>query len=185
MGKLFDKMHPEHIEFMKAQHLFFVASAPLSEQGRVNVSPKGYDCFRVVSNDEVGYLDLTGSGNETSAHLEENGRITVMFTAFQGQPMILRLYGTGRVVLPGSEEWENYIPHFQMMPGARQLILVRVHQVMTSCGYSVPNFEYTGDRSTLLQWAENKGEEGLREYRQTKNSLSLDGLPTPLAVKQK
>lgn len=123
---------------------------------------------------------MTGSGNETSAHLLENGRVTVMFCAFEGPPNILRLYGTGTVILPGSFEWEALYPIFTPLPGARQIILIDVHKVQTSCGFSVPFMSYDGERDTLQRWSIQKGEVGLKEYRQEKNTTSIDGLPTPL-----
>jgi Pyridoxamine 5'-phosphate oxidase len=146
MGKLFSALLPEHEAFIKKQRIFFVGSAPLSEEGHINISPKGYDVLRIFSPTEVGYLDLTGSGNETSAHLKENGRITLMFVAFEGPPMILRLYGRGRVILPDSSEWNQLIHHFDLLPGARQIMYVNVQEVKTSCGYSVPVFSYSGER---------------------------------------
>ncbi|WP_372663372.1 pyridoxamine 5'-phosphate oxidase family protein [Cohnella sp.] len=180
MGKQFAAMLPEHEEFIRRQHLFFVGSAPLSEEGHVNVSPKGHDSFRILSENRVAYLDMTGSGNETSAHIHENGRVTVMFCAFEGPPNILRLYGTGTVVLPGSSEWESLYPLFTPLPGARQIITIDVHKVQTSCGYSIPFMTYEDERETLQRWSVQKGEEGLKQYRQEKNSASIDGLPTPL-----
>ncbi|MFD1956377.1 pyridoxamine 5'-phosphate oxidase family protein [Paenibacillus thailandensis] len=180
MGKQFPSMLPEHMDFIRKQRLFFVGSAALSEEGHVNISPKGYDSFRILSENQVAYLDVTGSGNETSAHIKENGRITVMFCAFEGPPNILRLYGTGTVVLPGSEEWEWLYGGFTPLEGARQIILVDVHKVQTSCGYSVPFMAYEKERDTLRRWAAQKGEEGLKGYWQEKNRVSIDGLPTPL-----
>ncbi|MBN2909635.1 pyridoxamine 5'-phosphate oxidase family protein [Polycladomyces sp. WAk] len=140
MGKLFPALLPEHEAFIKKQRLFFVGSAPLSKEGHINLSAKGYDVLRIFSPTEVVYLDLTGSGNETSAHLKENGRITLMFVALEGPPMILRLYGRGRVILPDSSEWNQLIHHFDLLPGARQIIHVNIREVKTSCGYSVPYF---------------------------------------------
>lgn len=183
MGKIFSTMLPEHEQFIREQRIFFVGSAPLSAEGHVNLSPKGYDVLRIFSPSEVAYLDLTGSGNETSAHLKENGRITLMFMAVEGPPMILRLYGEGRVVLPGTSQWEEISKHFKLLPGARQIIYVNVHEVKTSCGYSVPFFSYSGERNTLQQWADKKGEEGLVEYRQEKNFVSMDGIVTPIGDK--
>ncbi|BFT68922.1 pyridoxamine 5'-phosphate oxidase family protein [Paenibacillus sp. P36] len=183
MGKSFEAILPEHEAFIAKQHIFFVGSAPLSGDGHVNLSPKGHDVLRIINANEVAYLDLTGSGNETSAHLEENGRITVMFTAFEGPPMILRLYGQGRVILPDTQEWEALAPMFTMLPGARQIIAVKVHEVKTSCGFSVPFYNYEGERNTLQKWAVNKGEEGLLAYWQEKNMISMDGMPTPLGEK--
>lgn len=138
------------------------------------------DRLRILSPTEVAYLDLTGSGNETSAHLAENGRITIMFMALEGPPMILRLYGKGRVILPGTSEREDMAGHFELLPGARQIIAVALHAVKTSCGFSVPCFSYTGERDTLQKWATAKGEDGLAAYHREKNCTSMDGIPTPL-----
>jgi hypothetical protein len=178
MGKMFEAMLPEHEQFIKRQRMFFVGSAPAD--GHINISPKGHDVLRIFSPTEVAYLDLTGSGNETSAHLKENGRITFMFIALDGPPMILRLYGSGRVILPGTPEWDALLPHFELMPGARQIIYADIHAVKTSCGFSVPLYEYSGDRDLLHKWAGQKGEEGLAAYRREKNAVSMDGLVTPL-----
>ncbi len=180
MGKLFSEILPEHAAFIQNQRIFFVGSAPLDAEGHVNLSPKGYDVLRILSPTEVAYLDLTGSGNETSAHVDENGRITLMFMAFEGPPMILRLYGRGRVVLPGTAEWEQMVGHFELLPGARQIIAVTLHAVKTSCGYSVPFYSYTGERDTLQKWAEVKGDDGLLAYHREKNAQSMDGVVTPI-----
>lgn len=180
MGKQFPVMMPEHEEFIRRQHLFFVGSAPLSDEGNVNISPKGYDSFRIISDKRVAYLDMTGSGNETSAHIHENGRVTVMFCAFEGPPNILRLYGTGAVVLPDSSEWESLYPLFTPLPGARQIIVIDIHKVQTSCGYAIPFMAYEKERDTLQRWSVQQGEDGLKQYVQEKNSASIDGLPTPL-----
>ncbi|MFE1627190.1 pyridoxamine 5'-phosphate oxidase family protein [Brevibacillus reuszeri] len=180
MGKLFSSILPEHEAFIKQQHIFFVGSSPLQEDGHVNISPKGYDVLRIFSPTQVAYLDLTGSGNETSAHLEENGRITLMFMAFEGPPMIMRLYGTGRVILPGMPEWEELFQHFEPFSGARQIITVDVHAVKTSCGYSVPFYSYSGERTTLQKWATQKDEQQLAAYHREKNTTTMDGLMTPL-----
>ncbi|XID91320.1 pyridoxamine 5'-phosphate oxidase family protein [Paenibacillaceae bacterium WGS1546] len=180
MGKRFDALLPEHEAFIGKQRVFFVGSAPLSEEGRVNLSPKGYDSLRILSPNRAAYLDLTGSGNETSAHVRENGRVTLMFCAFEGPPNIIRLYGRGTVVLPGAPEWEELYPLFPPLPGARQIIVVDFDLVQTSCGYAVPFMAYDKERDTLRRWAEQKGEQGLEQYWQEKNGRSLDGLPTPL-----
>ena len=135
MATQYDQITPTLQSFIKAQPLFFVATAPLSEQGHVNLSPKGYDTFCILSSKQVAYLDLTGSGNETSAHLAENGRITFMFCAFGGAPQILRLYGKGETVLPGTEQWDELLAHFPTYPGIRQIIIASIHLVQTSCGY--------------------------------------------------
>ncbi|MFC5403367.1 pyridoxamine 5'-phosphate oxidase family protein [Cohnella soli] len=180
MGKQFESILPQHAEFISMQKIYFVGSAPLSADGHVNLSPKGHDSLRVLTPNRVAYLDLTGSGNETSAHIAENGRITIMFCAFEGPPNILRLYGDGTVILPGTEEWATLFPLFDPLPGARQIIVVDVHLVQTSCGYAVPFMDYQEDRPTLNRWAEQKGEEGLVAYWQEKNMRTIDGMPTPL-----
>lgn len=167
-----------HREFIAKQPMFFVATAPLNPTGHVNVSPKGYDSFRVFSATEVGYLDLTGSGNETASHVLENGRITIMFMAVDGPPQVLRIYGKGRAVLPQSEEWHGLSQAFPTYPGIRQIIMVDVYEVSTSCGYGVPLLSYQDDRDTLARWAVNKGDEGLQVYRRDHNRRSLDDLPT-------
>lgn len=183
MGKLHDFIKPEHRAFIEKQHLFFVSTAPLSADGRVNLSPKGLDCFRVLSENRVAYMDLISSGNETSAHTLENGRITLMFCSFAGSPLILRLYGRGFAALPGTETWERYAPQFTIYPSTRQLIVADIDLVQTSCGFGVPLYEYAGERTIHFDWAEKKGEAGLREYVQEKNLVSLDGLPTDLGLK--
>lgn len=182
MGKLFSQIEPQHEAFIKKQRIFFVGSAPLDSEGHVNISPKGHDVLRIFSPSEVAYLDLTGSGNETSAHLIDNGRITFMFIAFEGAPMILRLYGKGRVVLPETPEWEALIGHFDPLPGARQIICATIDAVKTSCGFSVPFFDYVDERNTLQKWAAQQGEDGLTAYRQEKNSVSMDGIVTPIGL---
>lgn len=182
MGKFFDDIKPVHQDFIAAQKLFFVASAPLSDQGHVNLSPKGLDSFRVLSSTKVAYLDIVGSGNETSAHLRENGRITFMFCAFDGPPNILRLYGKGYTVLPGDPGWDELAPLFTMLPATRQIIVADIHKVQTSCGFGVPLYEYTGERDHAAKWAEKKGPEGLEAYKAEKNRISMDGLPTPLGA---
>ncbi len=181
MAKHYDRITPGLQRFIKAQPLFFVATAPLSAQGHVNLSPKGYDTFRILSSQQVAYLDFTGSGNETSAHLAENGRMTFLFCAFSGPPQILRLYGKGESILPGAEQWEELVAHFPGYPGIRQIILASIDLVQISCGYGVPLMAFQQDRETLARWASSKGEEGLADYRSANNSTSLDGLPTPLA----
>jgi Pyridoxamine 5'-phosphate oxidase len=181
MGKVLEQITDELREFIQAQPLFFVGSAPLSAAGHVNVSPKGLDSLRVLGPRRVAYLDLTGSGNETAAHLAENGRITLMFCAFSGPPRILRLYGAGTVVLPGDALWEPLRPRFPDHPGVRQVIVVEVERVQTSCGFAVPRMELVGERDTLHRWARNKGEAELAEYRARKNARSIDGLPAPSA----
>lgn len=183
MGKFFTAIQPHHQDFIEKQQMFFTATAPLSEAGHINLSPKGIDGFRVLSENRVGYMDFVGSGNETSAHVLENGRITFMFCAFYGPPNILRLYGKGWAVLPGTEAWEEFSPYFKLYPSTRQLIMADIDLVQTSCGFGVPLYEHVGGRSILFEWAEKKGAEGLVEYIQEKNLVSLDGLPTDWKLK--
>ncbi|GAE32788.1 pyridoxamine 5'-phosphate oxidase family protein [Halalkalibacter hemicellulosilyticus] len=180
MGKVQSSILPQHEEFIRNQRIFFVGSAPLTADGHINISPKGYDVLRIVSPTEVAYLDLTGSGNETSAHVKENGRITFMFLAFEGPPMILRLYGSGSVILSDTPEWTNLAQHFDILPGARQIIHAKIETVKTSCGFGVPFYSYEGERDTLQQWATNKSEQDLEEYRKKKNSISMDRIVTPI-----
>ncbi|MBF2049261.1 MAG: pyridoxamine 5'-phosphate oxidase family protein [Leptolyngbya sp. IPPAS B-1204] len=181
MAKVFDSISDKLQDFIAAQQMFFVATAPLSPSGHVNLSPKGLDSFRVLSPNRVAYIDFTGSGNETSAHLQENGRITFMFCAFEGAPLILRLYGQGRTVLPDDGEWLVLSPLFPAIPGARQIIVADIDRVQTSCGAGVPLYEFQGQRDVMVNWAINKGETGLQDYWYEKNRASIDGLPTPLA----
>jgi hypothetical protein len=178
MAKFYPALTETLTTFIQRQHLFFVASAPVS--GRINSSPKGLDGLRVVSEHEVAYLDLTGSGNETAAHLKENGRLTLMFCSFEGQALILRLYGKGRVVRAGDNDWTHYHAMFKAQLGERQIIVLQIESVQTSCGEGVPLYDYQGERDSLLNWAEKKGEDGIREYQQEKNRISIDGLPTGL-----
>lgn len=184
MAKLYDVITADLADFIAKQPVFFVASAPLAAHGHVNLSPKGLDCLRVLSERQVAYMDLTGSGNETSAHLAENGRITFLFCAFEDAPQILRLYGQGRVVLPGDDEWETLISHFTRLPGARQIVVAEIERVQTSCGFAVPLMDFVGERDTLIRWAENRGETALQRYQQEKNETSIDGLPTPIGQRQ-
>jgi hypothetical protein len=181
LAKQYPRIEDAHRAFILRQKMFFTASAVA--EGRVNLSPKGLDALRVLGDDRVAYLDLTGSGNETSAHIEAGGRLTLMFCAFEGPPMILRLYGRGRVLRRGTGGYAEFLPLFAPEPlGARQIVLLEVDLVQTSCGYGVPLFEHRGDRHALLRWAESKGEDGLEAYRREKNVRSIDGLPTGWAA---
>ncbi|WP_373515882.1 pyridoxamine 5'-phosphate oxidase family protein [Persicitalea sp.] len=182
MGKFSNSIQPEHKEFIEAQHIFFVATAPLSGDGRVNLSPKGLDCFRVLDNKRVAYMDLISSGNETSAHTLENGRITFMFCSFTAKPNILRLYGKGFTVLPDSDDWDLYAKDFTIYPSTRQIIVAEIDLVQTSCGFGVPMFDYAGERDMHFEWAEKQGAEGLIKYMKDKNLKSLDSLPTNLGL---
>ncbi len=176
MGKFSDSILEQHQTFIVQQHLFFVASAPTSLEGHLNLSPKGLDSFRVLSPNRVAYMDIIGSGNETAAHLADNGRITFMFCSFDKVPNILRLYGKARTVLPDDEAWNELCTHFTIYPSTRQIIVADIHLVQTSCGYGIPLYEYKSERSIHFDWAEKKGEEGLKEYIEEKNGVSLDGM---------
>jgi hypothetical protein len=180
MAKFYDSILDQHRKFIAKQKMFFIASAPLSPDGHVNLSPKGIDSFRVLSDHQVAYMDIIGSGNETSAHLLENGRITCMFCAFEGPPNILRLYGHGRTILPGDCDWHDLAEHFQLQLATRQIIVAEIDKVQTSCGFSVPLYEYMGERHHAEKWALNKGIDGLEAYKAEKNRVSMDGLPTAL-----
>ncbi|MEZ5932492.1 MAG: pyridoxamine 5'-phosphate oxidase family protein [Alphaproteobacteria bacterium] len=167
-----------HIDFIKGQPLFFVGTA--AADGRVNISPKGLDSLRVLDGDRIVWLNLSGSGNETAAHLAEHDRITMMFAAFQGHAKILRVYGHGRVVHPRDAGWDELIGLFPDMPGSRQIIDVTVESVLQSCGSGVPKFDLAEDRgpSELLPFYEKMGEDGVRRYWEKKNVVSIDGKPT-------
>jgi hypothetical protein len=181
MAKQFERIEPIHRQFIERQHIFFNASAVAS--GHINVSPRDVASFRVLTENSVVYLDRTGSGNETAAHLLANGRFTLMFCSFEGPPLILRLYGQGRILYRHSSEYDSLLAsHFDNAepPGARQMVFLDVDLVQTSCGFGVPLFEYVGERDQLVRWAESKGEDGLDDYRRQKNARSIDGLPTGL-----
>ncbi len=165
-------------KFIAEQKMFFTATAPNS--GRINLSPKGIDTFRVFDDKTVGYLDLTGSGNETSAHIQENGRLTIMFCSFTDKPLILRLYGQGEVIGLTNPKWKNYENDFKHYFGERQIILLNIESVQTSCGFGVPIYELVSERTTLTDWAEKKDEEQIKDYWRLKNLTSIDGLPTNL-----
>ena len=175
--KVLPAITPELEQWIKQQALFFNATAPLGGQGHVNLSPRGLDGLRVIDPNQLAILDLTGSGNETAAHLLENGRITIMFCAFSGKPMILRLYGEGEVILPNDEEWPELRELFAAdIPGVRQIFRVLVTRVQTSCGEGVPLMDFVGQREQLLNWAREKGPDGIKKYQKEKNSQSIDGL---------
>jgi hypothetical protein len=177
MGQIYDRIDADLAAWIAQQHVFFVATAPLSVDGHVNLSPKGGDALRVVGPLEVAYTDYTGSGAETAAHLRENGRIVLMLCAFDGPPKIVRLHGRGAVLLPGQPEFDRIEPSFPANLGTRAIVHVTVTRVATSCGYGVPLLEFRSDREALDRCAEKFGSEGLREYRAAKNQMSIDGLP--------
>ena len=181
MGKVFDGIDESLAAWISDQHLFFVATAPLSAEGHVNVSPRGLDCLSILDGHTVAWLDLTGSGAETIAHITENGRICLMFCAFEARPRIVRLHGLGRVVLPGDEVFEQVASQHPDHVGARAVIVVDVQRVSDSCGWGVPIMDFVADRDIMRPWAEKKGRTGLERYRAQKNARSLDGLPA-LAV---
>ena len=178
MAKFYSALTADLRDFIARQHLFFTASG--TSDSRINLSPKGIDTFRCLDDRTVAYLDLTGSGNETAAHLHDDGRITVMFCSFDVQPLILRLYGEGKVVRPRDADWSEWSAHFPNWPGARQIIVITLGSVQTSCGYGIPLYGYEGERQTLLRWAEKKGDDGIADYWRNKNRTSIDGLPSHL-----
>lgn len=181
MAKRFDRIEDVHRTFVEKQKIFFTASA--AEGTRINLSPRGTDCFRILGPNAVVWLDKTGSGNETAAHLLADGRLTVMFCAFEGPPSILRFYGRGRVIARGSADWTALLAaefEGRAPPGARQMIRLDVDLVQTSCGFAVPFFDHVGPRDTLDRWAASKSEAELDAYRRDKNARSMDDLPTGL-----
>jgi len=177
MGKVYESIDTRLAEWIQQQHMFFVATAPLSDTGSINCSPKGGDSFRIIGGNEVAYQDFTGSGAETIAHLRENGRIVIMFCAFEGPPKIVRLHGQGTVITERNSQYPQLIEIFPPKVGTRSIIHVSVRRISDSCGYSVPLYEFKEPRDILDNWSLNKGEEKLREYRQSKNVQSIDGLP--------
>ncbi len=178
MGKVLDHIDASLADWLVAQPVFFVATAATSVDQTVNCSPKGTSgTFAVVDEHTVAYLDLTGSGIETVAHLRENGRIVVMLCAFEGRPRIVRLHGTGRAVLPGDPAFDALLPRFTEHPGVRSIIVVEVARVSDSCGYAVPRMAYESDRDVLDLANAKQGEQKLAEYRADRNAVSIDGLP--------
>ena len=177
MATVVDGISAELRRWIERQRMFFVATAPSGGDGHVNVSPKGHDSFRLLDDRTAVYLDLTGSGAETIAHVRENGRITVMFCAFEGKPRIVRLHGQGTVLRPGEPGFEELVALFPPLPGIRSLIGIRTDRVSSSCGYAVPLLEYQGQRDTLVDWAERRGPDGIESYWAEKNVVSIDGLP--------
>ena len=177
MGRTYESLAPDLRDWLAQQSVFFVATAPLSAQGHVNCSPKGGDAFRVISDREVAYLDLTGSGIETVAHLQENGRVVLMFCAFTGAPRIVRLHGRGKVVYPGCADFSRLQEHFSFQAAARAIIHITVTRISDSCGHGVPLMEFVARRDLIGKWATQKGPQGMADYRAAKNHASIDGLP--------
>ena len=178
MGKTSPHLSIHHQNFIRQQKMFFVATAP--PNGFINLSPKGMDSFRIINENKVVWLNLTGSGNETAAHLLEDDRMTIMMNAFDGNPMILRIYGKAKTVHQRDHDWEKWIALFDETAGARQIFVVNVDMVQTSCGFGVPIMEFKGNRPELANWTKKKGEEGLRHYHLEKNTVSLNGKTTGL-----
>ena len=176
MSQRYTQLDDVLVRFIQAQSMFFVATAP--EQGHINLSPKGLDALRVLDSNTVAWLNVTGSGNETAAHVLENGRMTLMFCAFSGSPWILRLYGSAKVIHPNDAEWDRLSVHFDPLPGARQIFVLTIDLAQTSCGMAVPLYEFQGQRTELVDWATKKGPEGIADYWENKNMVSLDGKPT-------
>ena len=176
MAKFYESLPEKLQDFIKAQKIFFVASA--DKDGRVNLSPKGLDSLRIVDANNLIWLNFTGSGNETAAHLKEVNRMTLMFCAFEGNPLILRVYGTAKTVHPADANWEDLSQHFDIAHGARQIFQVSIESVQTSCGFGVPLMNFQGERPTLTDWANKKNQEEIEDYWRLKNTQSIDGKPT-------
>ncbi|MEE8126428.1 MAG: pyridoxamine 5'-phosphate oxidase family protein [Nitrospirales bacterium] len=188
MGKIFDSITDRLQMWMYEQKMFFVATAPLNETGHVNCSPKGSDSFRVLDKNTVAYQDLTGSGIETISHINENGRIVIMFCAFAGQPKIVRLHGRGEAIFPDHSEYNSLRKLFPVKPGIRSIIRVNVNRICDSCGFGVPLMDFVSDRDTLDRWSSSKSDDELLVYQQERNAVSIDGLSgilTPNNVAEK
>lgn len=181
MGKQFCELSQEHIDFIGKQKMYFVATA--TNESRINLSPKGQDSFRVINSKKVAWLNVTGSGNESSAHVQIDKRMTIMFCAFEAKPIILRIYGTAQVVHQNDTDWKECYSLFPQLPGARQIFVVDIELVQKSCGMSVPFYEYIGEREQLKNWAIAKGESGITEYWQQKNQFTIDNIPTNIVEK--
>jgi pyridoxamine 5'-phosphate oxidase-like protein len=177
MGKLYDELTPKLIEFIEAQKMFFVGTAPLSSDGHVNVSPKGMDSLRILDARTIAYLDVTGSGVETVAHVKENGRLVMMFCAFEGRPFILRLHGHAEVLERANPEFASLVSRFPELPGTRSIVRLSVRRIADSCGWAVPLYDFVGVRDYYDNYAEKLGPAGLREGQLQANMRSIDGLP--------
>jgi hypothetical protein len=177
MGKVYTELDSALGSWLQAQPMFFVATAPAAVTGHVNCSPKGGDCFRVLAAHSVAYLDRTGSGVETIAHVQENGRIVLMFCAFSGPPKIVRLHGRGEALYPGTAPYEELLPRFAQTAGTRAIIRVALSRVSDSCGFGVPKMDFVSHRDAMDVWAKKKGPEGVVAYRRMKNGASIDGIP--------
>lgn len=181
MGQQYSELPDKLIQFIEEQKIYFVGTA--TDESRINISPKGMDSLKVIDKNRIVWLNVTGSGNETSAHIQEDPRMTIMFTAFKGDPMILRIYGKAKVIHKNDKEWESLFSLFNPLPGARQIFDLKIELVQSSCGMSIPLFDYIDEREQLNKWAEKKGEEGIKEYWSKNNQYSLDGIPTHIMEK--
>jgi hypothetical protein len=178
LAKFYTELNGKLREFIDDQKIFFVGTA--APEGRINLSPKGMDSLRILNANQLIWLNLTGSGNETAAHLLEQSRMTLMFCSFAGKPLILRVYGKARTIHSRDEEWNEWISLFPEYPGSRQIFLLEVDSAQTSCGFAVPNYVYQEDRGDLVHWTEKIGDEGVKEYWKKNNQTSIDGKPTNL-----
>lgn len=181
MGQQYSELSDKLIEFIEEQKIYFVGTA--TNDSRINISPKGMDSLKVLDKNRMVWLNVTGSGNETAAHVQENPRMTIMFTAFKGDPMILRIYGTAKVIHKNDKEWESLFSLFDPLPGARQIFDLDIELVQSSCGMSIPLFDYIDEREQLNKWAEKKGVEGIKEYWNKENQYSIDGIATHIMEK--
>ncbi len=173
MAEKFDKLDQKHIEFINNQHIFFVATAGC--EGFVNLSPKGMDTLKIINPNKIIWLNYTGSGNESAAHVQENARMTIMWCSFDKKPLILKVYGKAKEIRENNNKWVEVNKYFKMTNGVRQYFELDISLVLTSCGYGVPYFEYKGERDTLIKWIENKGNIGIKEYQKQNNTISLNG----------
>lgn len=178
MGQQFSELNDQHIEFISEQKIYFVGTA--AETGSVNVSPKGGDSLRVINSKEIAWLNLTGSGNESASHVLQNPRMTVMFCAFEGKPLILRAYGKAKVLHKNDKDWEKYSSQFPFSVAARQIFVLDINLVQSSCGMSVPYFSYESDQDNLAKWSEKQGVDGIEKYWAKKNQKSIDGFETEI-----
>ncbi|RDH80716.1 MAG: pyridoxamine 5'-phosphate oxidase [endosymbiont of Galathealinum brachiosum] len=176
MSDKFEKLTEKHIQFIKNQHMYFIGTA--APEGYINVSPKGMDSFRVINENKVIWLNLTGSGNESAAHVVESPRMTIMFCSFDKQPLIMRLYGRAGVLHERDERWDELYSLFPDSVGARQIFELELDLIQTSCGFAVPFYEFKGERPTLSKWIDSRGKEGINDYWEEKNTLSLNGKDT-------
>ena len=177
MGKLFSEIDERNAKFIRAQHVFFVATAPGGGDGHVNLSPKGLDSFAILDRTTVAYLDLVGSGIETAAHLRDNGRIVFLFCAFEGSPRILRLHGRAEAIEPGDPDWQELLAEFPSYSAPRCIVRARLDRISDSCGYGVPLYRFEGERDQLTQFLERAGPDDIERYKAENNVQSIDGLP--------